>query len=209
MNKLRSSRRPTAAGIIATLALVFAVGSGTAVAAKLITGKQIKNSTIRSADVKNGTVKPKDLSFAIADGIQGPKGDQGAKGEPGAKGEAGAARRQRQRGRLRRPERHRPRRRHRGRGAVQGPGRRERHAPEGRRLLLRQPGLRPEGRRRDDPAPDRRQPVVAGHVRRDARRTRRPRFGGDPCPGDEAASVLVFNDGGTLANPVAINVLFE
>jgi len=88
--------------IVAVLALVLALG-GTATAAKLITGKQIKNSSLTGADLKNGSVGPADLSSAAKSatkgaagpagpagtpGAAGPKGDTGA---PGAKGEAGAA----------------------------------------------------------------------------------------------------------------------
>jgi len=73
------------------MALAFVLGlviatAGTATAAKLITGKQIKD----------GTISTKDLSKALRAQLQkarvpGPAGPQGPLGETGARGEAGAA----------------------------------------------------------------------------------------------------------------------
>src|SRR4051794_18963747 len=45
---------------LAVVALVVGVSSG-AVAAKLITGADIKDGTVKSADIKNGTLVTKDL----------------------------------------------------------------------------------------------------------------------------------------------------
>jgi hypothetical protein len=56
-------------------------GAGTATAAKLITGKQIRNSSITSTDVKNGSLLRKDFRSA-----QLPRGPQGL---PGTSGRAG------------------------------------------------------------------------------------------------------------------------
>jgi hypothetical protein len=47
---------------ILTVAVLFVGLAGTATAAKLITGKHIKNNTVTTADVKNGTVKTGDLA---------------------------------------------------------------------------------------------------------------------------------------------------
>ncbi len=47
--------RPSSSSLIAIFALVMAT-AGTATAASLITGKQILNGTITSADIKNGSV---------------------------------------------------------------------------------------------------------------------------------------------------------
>ena len=70
-------------------ALAFMLGllvatAGTATAAKLITGKQIKD----------GSISSKDLSKAVRaqltkTGVTGPAGSQGAKGDPGSKGDTG------------------------------------------------------------------------------------------------------------------------
>ena len=103
MSKHLRSARPSTL-IVAVLALVLALG-GTATAAKLITGKQIKNSSLTGADVKgssltgsdvkNGSIGPADLSNAAkaakgAKGDTGAAGAAGAAGAPGAKGDAGA-----------------------------------------------------------------------------------------------------------------------
>jgi hypothetical protein len=75
-------------------ALAFMLGlliatAGTATAAKLITGKQIKDGSISAKDL-NKAVQAQ-LAKADAPGPQGPKGDNGAPGAPGAKGDTGPA----------------------------------------------------------------------------------------------------------------------
>jgi hypothetical protein len=72
------------AGVVAliVLALVVAVG-GTATAARLLTGADIKNGTITGKDIKAGTINEKRLSDAVkaklnAGGPRGPQGDPGA-----------------------------------------------------------------------------------------------------------------------------------
>jgi hypothetical protein len=94
-------RRLPSPALVVAIAALFAAMSGTAVAAKLITGKQIANNSIGAADIKNGSLQAKDLSAkartalkgaagpqgaAGPTGPQGPKGDTGAAGEPGAPG---------------------------------------------------------------------------------------------------------------------------
>jgi hypothetical protein len=93
-------RRPSAAGVMAAVAL-FAATSGSAVAAGLITGKDIKNSSVAGADVKNGSLGLGELSKSARKqlvgkngapgpaGPAGPTGDAGAAGAPGAKGDKG------------------------------------------------------------------------------------------------------------------------
>ena len=80
---------------ILALALALAVGlAGSATAAKLITGSDIKNGSLTSADVKNGSLTARDLSRATRDGLAGAEGDTGAagpQGPAGQKGDSGAA----------------------------------------------------------------------------------------------------------------------
>ena len=66
--------------VVAFVAL-FIAGAGTATAARLITGKQIKNSSITSTDVRNGSLLRRDFRSS-----QLPRGPQGL---PGAAGRAG------------------------------------------------------------------------------------------------------------------------
>jgi Collagen triple helix repeat (20 copies) len=87
---------PSASLAVAILALVVAM-SGSAVAASLITGKQIKDGTIQVKDIsKRARAQLAAKSAAGAPGpagAQGPKGDtgaQGAAGDAGARGEKGA-----------------------------------------------------------------------------------------------------------------------
>jgi hypothetical protein len=89
--------RPGGSLLLAVLALVLALG-GTATAAKLITGKQIKNSSLTGADVKNSSltgadvknasIGPSDLTADARVAASG-KGDPGAPGAPGATGAKG------------------------------------------------------------------------------------------------------------------------
>ncbi len=67
--------------MVAFVAL-FVAGAGSATAARLITGKQIKNSSITSTDVRNGSLLRRDFRSG-----QLPRGPQGL---PGAAGRAGA-----------------------------------------------------------------------------------------------------------------------
>jgi len=94
---------PSASLVLALLALVVAM-SGSAVAASLITGKQIKDGTIQVKDISTraraqlaakgtaGVAGPQGPAGPAGQqggaGAQGPKGDTGAQGEKGVPGEA-------------------------------------------------------------------------------------------------------------------------
>ena len=83
-------RRFTPAMIVAMIALAVAL-SGTAVAgtAKLITGSQIANGTIKLADI-HSSAKTALKGERGATGAQGPVGAQGAQGPAGPQGATGA-----------------------------------------------------------------------------------------------------------------------
>jgi hypothetical protein len=104
-------RRPSPALVVAIVAL-FVAFSGTATAALVMTGKQIKDGTITSKDLRNRTLGTNKLSKkavsslkgqrgpagaqgprgeAGVQGVQGPKGDTGAIGPQGPKGDTGVA----------------------------------------------------------------------------------------------------------------------
>lgn len=81
----------TYANVLATLALFVALG-GSAYAATLITGKQIKDGSITSADIKNGSLLALDFKAGqVPAGPAGPAGTAGAAGAAGAPGVAGTA----------------------------------------------------------------------------------------------------------------------
>ena len=98
MSFLASLRHPST--LVATGAVVLAVG-GTATAATLITGKQIKNNSVTGADirtssltgsdVKNSSLGVADLSAAARAALKGATGPAGPTGATGATGAAGAA----------------------------------------------------------------------------------------------------------------------
>jgi Collagen triple helix repeat (20 copies) len=72
--------RPSGSMLVAVLALLIAT-TGSAVAASLITGKQIKD----------GTIQKKDLSKSARAGLHGATGPAGAAGPQGPKGDSGPA----------------------------------------------------------------------------------------------------------------------
>lgn len=57
-------RRPSAALVVASLALVMATG-GTSVAAKLVDGGDIKNNSVTGKDIKNGSLTASDLRKGV------------------------------------------------------------------------------------------------------------------------------------------------
>src|SRR6476659_2363546 len=74
--------------IVVTVALLAA---GTATAAKLITGKDIKNHSITGKDIKKGSLPLSVLKGKPPAGKQGPKGETGIVGAKGSTGPAGAS----------------------------------------------------------------------------------------------------------------------
>jgi hypothetical protein len=115
----RIFRKLSYANVAATLALFVALGGSAAAAGGLITGKQIKDGSVRGADLANRTIGARKLRLdqltgtyirdhslsgadirdqsltlanfdaAAIDQLKGPKGDAGAPGAAGAPGSAG------------------------------------------------------------------------------------------------------------------------
>lgn len=100
MSRIRS--RVSYANVVATLALFVALG-GSATAAVLVTGKNVKDSSLTGKDVKNnalGSLDVKDGDLLAKDfkagqlptgpkGLQGPQGVKGETGDKGDKGDTG------------------------------------------------------------------------------------------------------------------------
>jgi hypothetical protein len=84
------------AAAVAAASLIVVVAASSATARSLITGLQIKNGSITSADLADGTIKSRDLAPSlrhaqqVVPGPQGPQGAQGEAGPQGPKGDAGA-----------------------------------------------------------------------------------------------------------------------
>lgn len=68
------------------LGLIIASSVGGAVAADLITGKDIKNGTVTTKDIKNKTLKLKDMSSGAKQGLRGAAGPAGPAGPTGPAG---------------------------------------------------------------------------------------------------------------------------
>src|SRR3954447_25854069 len=97
MSRLRHLK-PSGSMLVALVALVMAT-TGSAVAASLITSKQIKDGTITAKDInkkalkslKGKTGKSGATGAAGSQGPVGPKGSDGAAGAKGDKGDKGDA----------------------------------------------------------------------------------------------------------------------
>jgi hypothetical protein len=86
--------RLTYANVMATIAVVLALGGTATAAGTLITGKNVKNDSISGTDIKNRTLggtDVKDRSLLAKDFKTGqlPAGARGATGPAGARGPAG------------------------------------------------------------------------------------------------------------------------
>jgi hypothetical protein len=86
LSRIGRQLRPTPAGVIAVIALAFAMTGGAFAAKYLITStKQIKPSVLSKLKGSNGAPGPQGAA-----GPQGPIGPQGPKGPPGADGTFGS-----------------------------------------------------------------------------------------------------------------------
>jgi hypothetical protein len=80
--------------IVACAVTALAVGAGTATAAQLITGKQIKDGSVTGADIRNGSLTGKEIesgSIQLSDLSQQVRAELAKAGTPGATGKDGAA----------------------------------------------------------------------------------------------------------------------
>ncbi len=97
-----SKRRPSAATVIASIALFVSLGGVSyGVASGSIGSREIKNNAVRSVDVRNGTLTDRDIGRSTLrrlrgaggpqgqQGPQGPQGPQGIQGSQGAPGQSG------------------------------------------------------------------------------------------------------------------------
>jgi hypothetical protein len=99
MSTSKSKSNHRVAAVAAGAAILVSLGSFGAVAAGMITGKDIKDGSIRQADIgrnavgsgeiEAGAVRLSDLSDGAERGLQGEQGPKGDKGDKGEKGEAG------------------------------------------------------------------------------------------------------------------------
>lgn len=91
--RVRPSRRlgSLSAPIVVLLVVALVSAGGGAVAARLITGKDIKDGTVTGADVKDASLKYVDLAPATRSRLTGPQGEPGPQGPTGDTGPAGGA----------------------------------------------------------------------------------------------------------------------
>lgn len=81
VNNIRNNKIARLVTTIVVAALAIAMFSGgSAVAGKLLTGKNIKNSSLTGADIKNGSVGTNDLTGPAKAAMTGAKGDPGDSG---------------------------------------------------------------------------------------------------------------------------------
>lgn len=86
---MRRPRHLSYANVMATLALFSTLG-GTAYAALVVTGANVKDSTLTGVDVKNYSLQTADLSLRARLALKGPKGAPGTNGTNGINGMNGA-----------------------------------------------------------------------------------------------------------------------
>jgi hypothetical protein len=83
--------RPSSAMVVAFIALLLA-GAGSATAATLISGAQVKDSSLTGRDIKDGSLTSKEFrKGTLRAGLRGPQGAQGRQGAHGAQGPEGPA----------------------------------------------------------------------------------------------------------------------
>ena len=80
--------RPTPAMAVACTALFMALG-GVGYAAATIGSSQIKNNSVQGKDIKNSTIKTADISKGTRNSLKGQSGPAGSNGANGAKGDVG------------------------------------------------------------------------------------------------------------------------
>jgi hypothetical protein len=74
----KQRRRVTYANVMSTVAVVAVISGGTAIAAtRLITGKDVKNSSLTGSDIRNGSLGVVDLSSAARTTLKGVPGQAG------------------------------------------------------------------------------------------------------------------------------------
>ena len=76
-------------GVAVLVVALVVAASGGAVAAKKITGVDIKNSSLTTKDIKDQTLLPTDFSAAAKSSLAGPAGPAGPAGAKGATGATG------------------------------------------------------------------------------------------------------------------------
>ncbi len=85
---MRLVRRLRSPGLIVAMIAVVLAGVGTATAARdLITGRDVRNSSLTGADIRNRSLSPRDFRGSVT----GQPGPAGRTGEPGPIGPAGPA----------------------------------------------------------------------------------------------------------------------
>ncbi len=71
--------------------LVLLASGGGAMAARMITGQDIKDNTVTSDDIKNKSLEKEDIAQDVVRDLRGDRGPVGAQGPAGEAGAAGAA----------------------------------------------------------------------------------------------------------------------
>ena len=89
MEYLKNMKRPQLGTILASLALIVALGGTATAASGLINGKKIKNNTVTGKKLKNKTITKNKLAPATVKALKGQKGATGAAGIQGPQGDPG------------------------------------------------------------------------------------------------------------------------
>ncbi|HMT04570.1 MAG TPA: hypothetical protein PKD76_03400 [Solirubrobacterales bacterium] len=90
MKHLKKMKRPQLGTILASLALIVALGGTATAASGLINGKQLKNNSVTGKKLKNKTITKNKLAPKTITALKGQKGEKGDTGVQGPKGDQGA-----------------------------------------------------------------------------------------------------------------------
>ena len=89
MKYLKNMKRPQLGTILASLALIVALGGTATAASGLINGKNIKNNTVTGKKLKNKTITKNKLAPKTVKALKGQTGATGAQGRKGDQGDPG------------------------------------------------------------------------------------------------------------------------
>ena len=89
MKYLKKMKRPQLGTILASLALIIALGGTATAASSLINGKKLKNNTVTGKKLKNKTITKNKLAPKTITALKGQKGEKGDQGVQGPKGDQG------------------------------------------------------------------------------------------------------------------------
>src|SRR3954452_7852701 len=79
----------TYANVVSTICMVLVVGGGTAIGARLLAGRDVRDGCLTGRGIKEHSIARRDLAKRALSAVPGAQGPAGAAGSQGAKGDKG------------------------------------------------------------------------------------------------------------------------